>query len=155
VSGGHDRPGMRGQSIGMLLSLPVRLHGIAVGRPVDALLESDELRVVGLDVLCGDDAHRFLPLPAATIEADQIVVRSSLVLLEEDELDFYRSRTFSFGALRGRPVQRNARELGVLRDLQLNADSMVSAVVVERDGRADVVAYDDSIRFNPSSRSAA
>ena len=45
-----------------LLRLPVRLHGIQLGRPVDVLLDAEAWRVVGLDVLCGDEVHRFLPL---------------------------------------------------------------------------------------------
>ena len=43
-----------------LLALPVRLHGIQLGRPVDLLLDRDAQRIVGLDVLCGDEVHRFL-----------------------------------------------------------------------------------------------
>ena len=50
-----------------ILSLPVRLHGIELGRPVDLLLDRESLRVVGLDVLCGDEVHRFLPLPTAVV----------------------------------------------------------------------------------------
>ena len=55
-----------------VLSLPVRLHGIELGRPVDVLLDRDGLRVVGLDVLCGDEVHRFLPLPTAAIGDDAL-----------------------------------------------------------------------------------
>ena len=55
-----------------LLALPVRLHGIQLGRPVDLLLDRDTLRTVGLDVLCGDEVHRFLPLPTASVSDDEI-----------------------------------------------------------------------------------
>ncbi len=50
-----------------LLAMPVRLHGIQLGRPVDLLLDRDARRVVGLDVLCGDGVHRFLPLPVGQL----------------------------------------------------------------------------------------
>ena len=86
-----------------LLALPVRLHGIQLGRPVDLLLDRDTLRTVGLDVLCGDEVHRFLPLPTASVSDDEIAILSPLVLLEEDQLHFYRSKTFALSALRGRP----------------------------------------------------
>ena len=62
---GDDRPGMRGRAAAELLSLPVRLHGIQLGRPVDALLDARVDRVLGFEVLCGDGAHRFLPFAVA------------------------------------------------------------------------------------------
>jgi hypothetical protein len=138
-----------------LLALTVRLHGIALGRPVDLFLDRDDLRAVGLDVLCGDDEHRFLPLAAATLRDDGIAITSPLVLLEEAQLDFYRSRTFSLSSLRGRAVRRRDRDVGVLRNLRLNPDFTPAAVVVEVDGRERELPVDGSIRFDPRSRSAA
>src|SRR5690242_10510644 len=88
-----------------ILSLPLKLHGIELGRPVDVLLDRGSLRVVGLDILCGDEVHRFLPLPTAAV-GDDLTIHSPLVLLEEDELGFYRTRTFSLKTLRGKPVTR-------------------------------------------------
>jgi hypothetical protein len=152
---GQERTGVAGGSVEWLLTLPVRLHGLTLGRPVDVLLDRDELKVVGLDVLCGDGEHRFLPVAASEITAEAISISSPLVLLEEDELAFYRSRTFSFGALRGRPVRRRDRQLGLLRGLRLHADFAVAAVVVDVDGREQVVPFDDAIRFDPRNRSAA
>ena len=100
-----------------LLALPVRLHGVQLGRPVDLLLDRNTLRTVGLDVLCGDEVHRFLPLPTASVSDDEIAILSPLVLLEEDQLHFYRSKTFALSALRGRPVERKGRDLGALGDV--------------------------------------
>jgi hypothetical protein len=91
-----------------LLALPVRLHGVQLGRPVDLLLDRNTLRTVGLDVLCGDEVHRFLPLPTASVSDDEIAILSPLVLLEQDQLDFYRSKTFALSTLRGRPVEPKA-----------------------------------------------
>jgi hypothetical protein len=155
--GGHDGLGMGTgvRSARDLLALAVRLHGIALGRPADLFLDRDDLRVVGLDVLCGDEEHRFLPLAAATVEEDGIAIGSPLVLLEEPQLDFYRSRTFSLSSLRGRPVRSRDRDVGVLQDLCFKPDLTLDAVVVESDGRPAKLPFDGSIRFDPRSRSAA
>jgi hypothetical protein len=138
-----------------LLALPVRLHGIQLGRPVDLLLDRRGLRVVGLDVLCGDDVHRFLPLPIAAIADGAITIQSPLVMLEEDELDFYRSRAFALSSLRGRLVTRKGKELGTLRDVVVGAGGVLVSVVVDTDGRSEQLPFDGSLTFAPESRSAA
>jgi len=135
-----------------LLARPVRLHGIDLGRPVDVLLDREALRAVGLDILCGDDVHRFLPLPTAAISDDALTIHSPLVLLEEDELDFYRSRAFALSSLRGRPVLRAGRDAGRLRDVVLAPDGGLLAVVVDPGGR---IPFDETLRFAPQRRSAA
>jgi hypothetical protein len=84
---------MRGRALAELLSLPVRMNGIQLGRPVDALLDEDGRRVVGLELLCGDGAHRFLPWTVADVRAGEIAVGSALRILDERDLDFYRART--------------------------------------------------------------
>jgi hypothetical protein len=152
---GHEAVAMGSRSANGLLTLAVRHRGLVLGRTVDLLLDRDDLRLVGFHVLCGDDEHRFLPLAAARIGDDGIEIASSLVLLEEAQLDFYASRTFSLDAIRGRPVRRRDRDVGVLRDLRLNADHTPAAVVVEADGREDVLPFDDAVRFDPRRRSAA
>lgn len=134
-----------------LLALPVRLHGIQLGRPVDLLLDRDTLRTVGLDVLCGDEVHRFLPLPTASVGDDEIAILSPLVLLEEHELLFYRSKTFALSALRGRPVQRKGRDLGALGDIVVDAAGELVAVVVA----GQRIASDGELRFAANRRSAA
>jgi hypothetical protein len=138
-----------------LLRLPVRLHGIQLGRPVDLLLDREALRAVGFDVLCGDDVHRFLPLPTAAVDEDGIVIRSPLVMLEEDELAFYRSRAFALRSLRGRSVQSNGRDVGTLRDVIVAPDGELLALVIETDGETKRVPFEGALRFAPDSRSAA
>src|SRR2546423_14993062 len=101
---GHDCQHMTELSGDGLLALPVRLHEIELGRPVDVLLDREALRAVGLDVLCGDDVHRFLPLPTASIGPDALTIHSPLFLVEECQLDFYRYRAFSLSSLPGPPV---------------------------------------------------
>jgi hypothetical protein len=134
-----------------LLALPVRLHGIQLGRPVDLLLDRDTLRTVGLDVLCGDEVHRFLPLPTASVSDEEIAILSPLVLLEEDQLRFYRSKTFALSVLRGRFVQRKGRDLGALGDVVVDAAGQLVAVVVA--GKR--IASDGELRFAANRRSAA
>ena len=138
-----------------LLALPVRLHGIQLGRPVDVLLDRDELRVLGLDVECGDEIHRFLPLPTAVIAAGEIAIRSPFVLLEADQLAFYRARAFTLEALRGRTVERAGRVVGRLVDVAVNPDGSLAEVVVHGGNGEERVPFDATVRFAPKSRSAA
>jgi hypothetical protein len=134
-----------------LLALPVRLHGVQLGRPVDLLLDRNTLRTVGLDVLCGDEVHRFLPLPTASLSDDEIAILSPLVLLEQDELHFYRSKTFALSTLRGRTVERKGRDLGALGDVVVDPMGELVAVVVA--GKR--IASDGELRFAANRRSAA
>jgi hypothetical protein len=135
-----------------ILSLPLRLHGIELGRPVDVLLDRESLRVVGLDVICGDEVNRFLPLPTAAIGEDGLTIHSPLVLLEGDELGFYRTRTFSLRSVRGKGVMRKQRTVGTLRDVVFAADGALVAIVLESGHR---LSYDGSLGFAPQRRTAA
>ncbi|HEY5661020.1 MAG TPA: hypothetical protein VIR59_09560 [Gaiellaceae bacterium] len=135
-----------------VLALPLRLHGIELGRPVDVLLDRETLRVVGLDVLCGDQEHRFLALPTAAVVDGGLTIHSPLVLLEEDELGFYRARAFSLTSLRGKPVMRKRMNVGVLHDVVFAADGRLVAVELESGER---IPYDAKIGFAPARRTAA
>jgi len=81
---------MGSKSASDLLELPVTLRGIRLGRCVDVVLDQELERVVGVVVLCRDDAERFLVLDAAEVRDGSIDVRSALHLLED--VDFYRQR---------------------------------------------------------------
>jgi hypothetical protein len=113
---------MGSRSATELLQLPVRLHGIRLGQPVDLLLDPVEWRALGLVVLCGDEGDRFLVFAAADIREDAIEVPSALLLLED--VEFYRGRSRSLREIVG----------GELRDLLVLPDGGVEALVVERDG---------------------
>ena len=104
-----------------LLQLPVRLHGIRLGRPVDLLLDAAEWRALGFVVLCGDESLRFLVFAAADLQEDAIAVPSALLLLED--VDFYRDRSRSLRELLG----------GELRDLVLAPDGSVETLLLEED----------------------
>ena len=104
----------------MLLRAPVLVRGIRLGEVQNVLLDAEAPRVLGLDVLCGDGSSRFLPYSIARLTADAIEIDSTLTLLDERELDFYRSRT---------------RPLAAVPEL---ADALVAAdgaLVVELPGR--------------------
>jgi hypothetical protein len=75
-----------------LLTLPVRVRGIEVGRPVDLIVDRDRSRALGFDVLCGDEAHRFLPFAVAAVREDEIEIFTPLVLLDFGQVGFYREQ---------------------------------------------------------------
>src|SRR5436190_13619606 len=112
-----------------LLGLPVRVRGIQLGRLVDLLLDPKRGRVLGFDVLCGDERHRFLPFSTATLADGELLVTSALVLVDEEDAGFYRKRAVRLSSLRGLPVEQGARPLGRLLDLVLEPEGSVSALV--------------------------
>ena len=119
---------MRGHTGDELLRLPVRLRGIQLGRPVDLLLHPTEPRALGLDVLCGDETHRFLPLSAATLGDDAFEVDSAFVLLDLPQGSFYRVEARSLSALRGAPVGNDG---SVLHDVVLGSGWAVEELVLD------------------------
>ena len=112
----------------------MRLRGIQLGRAVDVLLHPSRPQALGLDVLCGDDRHRFLPLAAATVRDDQIEVVSPLVLLDLRDDSFYRREARALSALRGATVAGRS-----LQDLVLGQDWAVAGLVLaDREGTSRV-----------------
>lgn len=97
------------------------LRGIRLGRVDDVIFDPDGVRVVGFDVICGDELHRFLPFPSAALVGDGIEVRSTLTLLDADELVFYR---------------RNGRSIATseLREAVVGADGLVVSADAVGDG---------------------
>jgi hypothetical protein len=128
-----------GAYVGELLRARVRLHGIQLGRPVDVVLDREHRRALGFEVHCGDDERRFLPFSVAAIGRDTLSITSALLLLDRSELRFYTDRGATFASLRETPVERDGRPLGVLEDLRLTEDGLVTAVVVRTaKGRVEV-----------------
>lgn len=107
---------MGSRSATELLQLPVQLHGIRLGRPVDLLLDPLDWRALGFVVLCGDGSHRFLVFAAADLGEEAMELRSALVLLED--VEFYRDRSRSLRDLLG----------GEVRDLLVSPDGSVEPV---------------------------
>ena len=116
---------------GAVLALPVCLHGIELGRSVELIVDLDVRRVLGFEVRCGDDVHRFLPLAAARVHDGEIATGSSLTLL--DELPFYRACGHGLAALRGARVANARDELGRLREVVFEDDGSISSLVVVTD----------------------
>ena len=84
-----------------LLELPVRMRGIALGRAVDLLIDRERPRAIGFDVLCGDEAHRFLPFVAVRLQDDAIEIDSPFLLLDFAQVDFYRHQATTLRELNG------------------------------------------------------
>jgi hypothetical protein len=114
------------------LQLPVQLRGIQLGRPTDLLLDVDTRHAVGYVVHCGDGARRFLPYGASQTSETEIAVASALMLLED--VAFYVTRGVSFRSLLGGEVERNRRQVGVLRDVYITRDGKVVELELERGG---------------------
>lgn len=138
-----------------LLALPVRLHGIELGSPIDLVVDTAPLRAVGFEVACGDGVHRFLPLAAARLHDEELAVASPLMLLEERDLAFYRTRTRTLATLRGRPVEQGPRTLGTLVDAVVADDGTIVELVVGRDGTTARVPLDERVRIREPERSTA
>ena len=119
---------MGSMASGDVLALPVRMHGIGLGRSVELIVDVDVRRVLGFEVRCGDDTHRFLPLAAAHVSAGEIAIASPLTLL--DELAFYRARGHGLGALRGARVANAGGEVGMLRDVVFEDEGAIRELVV-------------------------
>jgi len=110
------------------LRLPVRLHGIKLGRPTDLLVDVESWHVVGFVVRCGDESVRFLPWAASQPTTDEIAVGSALMLLED--VAFYERRSVSFRSLVGGAIPLG----GVLRDVYVGDAGAVTELEIERDG---------------------
>jgi hypothetical protein len=141
-----------GVSAEALLRRPVRLRGIKLGNAVDLVLDPSALRAVGVEVLCGDESRRFLPLGAARVHDDEIAVGSALLLLQEPDLSFYRRRGATLTELRGRQVERRGRALGALRDVVLDEAGVVTELVVDGGRRVPV---EPSLRIVEPGRASA
>lgn len=113
-----------------LLRYPVTLRGIQLGRPVDLVLDVGAMRVVGLEVLCGDESKRFLPLPAARIRDGEVAIASALLLLDDRNVSFYRERGRTFRALRGAAVRRGRALLGTLVDAAFTEDGPIVTLLL-------------------------
>lgn len=146
---------MPGRAGDELLALPVVVRGIKLGRVVDIFLDRGARRAVGFDVVCRDEARRFLPLAAVGSSGLELTVSSPLVLLQGAELDFYRSRTVALRELRGVAVLVGGVPAGELRDVVLAPDGELLEVVVEADGRTVHMRYGESVTFGAARRTAA
>jgi sporulation protein YlmC with PRC-barrel domain len=126
-----------------LLTLPVTHAGIDLGRAVDLLLDLDAGRAVGLEVRCGDEAFRFLPLGAANLGPHGAELGSPLGLV--DDLAFYRARGTGFRDLRGVQVTCAGASLGALSDVLVREDGAISRLVVDTPAGATEVPFTPAV----------
>jgi hypothetical protein len=129
-------------------SRPVCFADIRLGIVVDVLLDDALGRVLGFDVLCGDRAHRYLPLAACEVGETAVAVPSALVLMKQ-ELDFYRQRARAFTAVRGFPARWGGKDLGTVSDLVFGADGSLLELVLDTDGEAAHVAPGPELVVGP------
>lgn len=142
-------------SLRVLLRRPVTLEGIRLGTPSDAVLDKESMRVIGLEVLCDDGVHRFLPLAAARVREDHVAVGSALVLLEEEDRAFYRRRSRSFRDLLGGAVTREGQRLGDLVDLVVGRDGIVEAVAARVNGSGVRLHGSAGLTIEPAAKASA
>jgi hypothetical protein len=110
------------------LQVPVRLHGIQLGRPTDLLLDIAKWHAIGFVVRCSDESTRFLPYAACQPRRNEIAVGSALMLLEDTS--FYEKRGVSFRSLLDGDVIGG----GVLRDVVVGQGGAVVELEVEHEG---------------------
>jgi hypothetical protein len=137
---------------GSLGGRPVVIGDVRLGAVIDVLFDRALTRLVGVQVLCGDGARRFLPFPAGEVREDRLVVESPLVLLDR-EVDFYRTGGRTFSDLRGRPVLVAGNEVGPLADLLVGEEGSVTLILastpggeVELEPGPDVAVGNDALR---------
>ncbi|MDX6397474.1 MAG: hypothetical protein QOJ43_882 [Gaiellaceae bacterium] len=75
-----------------MVRAPIFVRGIRLGEVEHVLLDAQQARILGFDVLCGDGSNRFLPYSTARFAEGGIEIESTLTLLDPHELAFYRSR---------------------------------------------------------------
>ena len=110
-----------------LLRLPVRLGNVELGRPVDVVVDVERRRAVGLEVRCGDESHRFLALSVARVGEEEVAVDSPLLLLDFEQIGFYREQGSTLRRMRGGQMG----EIGSLADIVVGTDGEITDVVVE------------------------
>jgi hypothetical protein len=141
---------VRGVRAERLLRFPVRHEGADVGRAVDLILDPSQSRALGIDVLCLDHVHRFLPLAAADVAGDEIRLTSRFALLDDSGFDFYRGRTSTLRGLKGTHVGQAGHDLGTLRDVVVSAAGEIEAFVVETEDGTQLVPVGPGVRLDPS-----
>jgi hypothetical protein len=137
-----------GLSAEQLLRLPVRLEGIDVGHAVDLIVDPGQGRALGLDILCRDEVHRFLPLATADVEDGVIELSSAFALVDDAGFEFYRDRTSSLRMLKGTNVAHAGNDLGVLRDVVVSSVGEIEALVVETDDGTERVPVGPGVRLD-------
>jgi hypothetical protein len=110
----------------------VFVQDIVVGTVVDLLLDRDARRVLGFEVRCGDEEHRFLPFAAATTAAGRVSASTAFAILDAPQLASYAHAGASLRALLARGALHGPAS-PPLCDLDLAADGSVATVIPQAD----------------------
>lgn len=138
-----------------LLRFPVRFDGMDIGRAVDLIIDPGQARAVGVDVLCRDDVHRFLPLAAAEVDGEEIRLGSAFALMDDTGFEFYRGRTSSLRTLKGTQVARAGKELGALRDVVVSSAGAIEAFIVQSPDGARSIRAEPGISLDGNGRNGS
>jgi len=126
-----------------------------VGRAVDLILDPVQRRALGLDVLCRDEVHRFLPLAAAEVRESEIRLSSAFALLDDAGFDFYRGKTSSLRTLKGMHVARGKRDLGSIRDVVVSPAGDIEAFVVDSGEDRLAIPVDPGLSIDDNGRNGS
>ena len=132
-----------------LLRAPVLLHGIQLGRPVDVVLDRDRRRALGLEIHCGDESRRFLPITVVRLGDVGIELASPLLMLEGRELAFYTQRGSTLSPLRNAAVVVDGERVGSLADVELEADGTITEIVVSTENGRSRIPYGPRVVLVP------
>jgi uncharacterized protein YrrD len=132
-----------------LLARNVLLRGIRLGEIEDLLLDAAGRRLLGFVVLCGDGARRMLPLAAADVADEGVLVASAFVLMDDG---FYRGRCRAFAELVGAPVLRGGEAVGTLTDVLVDGEGRILLLDV---GGLGEIATSEGVTIDPEARTRA
>ncbi len=117
-----------------LLGKAVRLRGINLGHVVDVFVDLQPLRAVGLQVRSPDGQERLVPFALAVVTEEGVEVASPFSLLDEPEVDFYRSGAVAWRTLRGAGAEEEGHPAGLLADIVFAADGTAVECLIESGG---------------------
>lgn len=135
---------MNGGRVSEALIGPVCIRGIQVGEPLDVLFDAELRSVIGLEVVCRDGVHRFLPWSVGEPSADGVSISFSLALLDRPQLEYYREHALTLSRLRRLPVETAEASLAV-EDVVVSSSGSVLAVVVDGADEATWIARDELV----------
>ena len=88
--------------------------------------------MVGIEVHCADEKRRFLPFGVVELRSDEIAIASSLTLLDESQLVFYRRRATTLRALRQDLVEIALQDVEIAEDGEIISLLLLGADGVKR-----------------------
>ena len=125
---------MSGDRVSGVLAGPVCIRGIQVGEPLDVFFDADLRCAIGLEVLCRDGIHRFLPWAVGESGPAGLSISFSLALLDRPQLEYYREHALALSLLRRLPFETADGVCGI-DDVVVGSGGRVLELVVDRVGQ--------------------